>query len=62
MVTERFDWGNVRRTKRSNDFATEVVGPFLFLCLRQTAFLRATGGTTAEIKHKKFVGYVEYHD
>ena len=49
------------RTKRSNDFATEVVGPFLFLCLRQTAFLRATGGTTAEIKHKKFVGYVEYH-
>lgn len=33
-----------------------------FLCLRQTAFLRATGGTTAEIKHKKFVGYVEYHD
>ena len=31
-----------------------------FLCLRQTAFLRATGGTTAEIKHKKFVGYVEY--
>lgn len=52
MVTERFDWGNVRRTKRSNDFATEVVGPFLFLCLRQTAFLRATGGTTAEIKHK----------
>lgn len=53
MVTERFDWGNVRRTKRSNDFATEVVGPFLFLCLRQTAFLRATGETTAEIKHKK---------
>lgn len=34
---------------------------FSFLCLRQTAFLRATGGTTAEIKHKKFVGYVEYH-
>lgn len=33
---------------------------FSFLCLRQTAFLRATGGTTAEIKHKKFVGYVEY--
>lgn len=32
-----------------------------FLCLRQTAFLRATGETTAEIKHKKFVGYVEYH-
>lgn len=31
-----------------------------FLCLRQTAFLRATGGTTAEIKHKKIVGYVEY--
>ena len=60
-VTERFDWGNIRRTKRSNDFATEVVGPFLFLCLRQTAFLRATGETTAEIKHKKFVGYVEYH-
>lgn len=60
MVTERFDWGNVRRTKRSNDFATEVVGPFLFLCLRQTAFLRATGETTAEIKRKKFVGYVEY--
>ena len=26
------------RTKRSNDFATEVVGPFLFLCLRQMAF------------------------
>ena len=26
---------------------------FSFLCLRQTAFLRATGGTTAEIKHKK---------
>ena len=37
-MTERFDWGNIRRTKRSNDFATEVVGPFLFLCLRQTAF------------------------
>ena len=43
MVTERFDWGNVRRTKRSNDFATEVVGPFLFFvpaadgffCVRQ---------------------------
>ena len=33
---------------------------FFFLCLRQTAFLRATGETTAEIKHKKFVGYVEY--
>ncbi len=33
---------------------------FSFLCLRQTAFLRVTGGTTAEIKHKKFVGYVEY--
>ena len=49
------------RTKRSNDFATEVVGPFLFLCLRQTAFLRATGETTAEIKHKNFVGCVEYH-
>lgn len=31
-----------------------------FLCLRPTAFLRVTGGTTAEIKHKKFVGYVEY--
>lgn len=60
MVTERFDWGNVRRTKRSNDFATEVVGPFLFLCLRQTAFLRATGETTAEIKHKNFVGCVKY--
>lgn len=27
-MTERFDWGNVRRTKRSNDFVTEVVGPF----------------------------------
>ena len=39
--------------QESNDFATEVVGPFLFLCLRQTAFLRATGETTAEIKHKK---------
>lgn len=60
MVTERFDWGNVRWTKRSNDFATEVVGPFLFLCLRQMAFLRATGETTAEIKHKNFVGCVEY--
>ena len=47
------------RTKRSNDFVTEVVGPF-FLCLRQTAFLRATGETTAEIKHKNFVGCVEY--
>lgn len=33
---------------------------FSFLCLRPTAFLRATGGTTAEIKHKKIVGYVEY--
>lgn len=31
-----------------------------FLCLRQTAFLRATGETTAEIKHKNFVGCVEY--
>jgi len=33
---------------------------FFFLCLRQTAFLRATGETTAEIKHKNFVGCVEY--
>ena len=30
MVTERFDWGNVRRTKRSNDFTLEIVG---FFCL-----------------------------
>ena len=30
-MTERFDWGNIRRTKRSNDFATEVVGPFFFV-------------------------------
>lgn len=52
--------GKHKADHKSNDFATEVVGPFLFLCLRQTAFLRATGGTTAEIKHKKFVGYVEY--
>lgn len=33
---------------------------FSFLCLRQTAFLRATGGTTAEINHENFVGCVEY--
>ena len=32
---------------------------FFYACGRRL-FLRATEGTTAEIKHKKFVGYVEY--
>ena len=57
--------GKVRLGKHKADqevqrFRNRSRWTFSFLCLRQTAFLRATGGTTAEIKHKKFVGYVEY--
>ena len=58
--------GKVRLGKHKADqkvqrFRNRSRWTFSFLCLRQTAFLRATGETTAEIKHKKFVGYVEYH-
>lgn len=57
--------GKVRLGKHKADqevqrFRNRSRWTFSFLCLRQTAFLRATGETTAEIKHKKFVGYVEY--
>lgn len=58
--------GKVRLGKHKADqevqrFRNRSRWTFSFLCLRQMAFLRATGETTAEIKHKKFVGYVEYH-
>lgn len=54
MVTERFDWGNVRRTKRSNDFATEVVGPFLFFVPAADGFFACDRRNDGRNKTQKF--------